>query len=289
MIDKSPFFIAEVSSNHARDLDRCVEFIKTSARIGCQAVKFQLFKIDELFSSEILERSEEHRARREWELPRKFLPALQRATHAAGMEFSCTPFYIDAVEELLPYVDFYKIASYELLWDELIEACAKTGKPLVLSTGMATLAEVKHAVEVFNEAGGKALRLLHCVSGYPVAPEHCNLSAIETIRSATDCAVGWSDHSRNPDVVNRAITRWGASIIEFHLDIDEQGAEYAAGHCWLPEEMEQVIKSQHAIHIADGSGVKEPTPAELSDRNWRADRSDGLRPLLKVREEWRNK
>lgn len=282
----APFFISEVSSNHARDLSRCVDFIETSARIGCAAVKFQLFKLDELFSPEILAQSEEHRRRREWELPTSFLPDLKAACDANAIQFSCTPFYMEAVDELAPYVDFYKIASYELLWHDLIRACAKTGLPLVLSTGMANLDEIKAAVDAFNDAGGKDLTLLHCVSGYPAPADECNLSAIETIREATGVPVGWSDHSRKPAVIHRAIHRFDAPMIEFHLDLDEEGAEYKTGHCWLPGEISPVIRDIELAYLADGNGVKEPVAAEAPDRAWRADPSDGLRPTLPMRKEW---
>ena len=112
--------IAEVSSNHNRDLERCFKFIDTAAKIGCNSVKFQLFKIDKLFAPEILEKSERHRKRADWELPIEFLPELANRSHKQGLEFSCTPFYLEAVKELEPFVDYYKIASYDLLWDELI-------------------------------------------------------------------------------------------------------------------------------------------------------------------------
>jgi N-acetylneuraminate synthase len=289
MTDVQPFFIAEVSSNHARDLKRCIEFIETSARIGCHAVKFQLFKVDELFAPVVLEKSDEHRRRRDWELPLEFLPALAQACKQHSIQFSCTPFYLEAVHELEPYVDFYKVASYELPWDDLIAACAATKKPLILSTGMATLDEVCRAVDVFKEAGGTELTLLHCVSGYPAPVESCNLSAINTIRQATGLDVGWSDHSRNPSVVNRAIDRFGASVIEFHLDLDEEGAEYKTGHCWLPEEMAPLLADRVNMMLADGDGVKSPTAAEIDDRPWRADPSDGLRPTLAVRQQWQEK
>ncbi|WP_286828480.1 MULTISPECIES: N-acetylneuraminate synthase family protein [Kordiimonas] len=284
----SPYFIAEVSSNHARDLKRCIAFINKAAEIGCDAVKFQLFRIDDLFAPEVLEKSEEHSRRRAWELPTAFLPDLKAACDAVDIAFSCTPFYLEAVAELEPHVDFYKIASYELLWDDLIRACARTGKPLVLSTGMATLDEVTHAADVFRQAGGTDLTLLHCVSGYPVEAKNCNLAAIETIREATGVAVGWSDHSRDPGVVHRAIDKFGASMIEFHLDLEGQGAEYEAGHCWLPDEMAKVIADCRRLAAADGCGDKAPTPAEIDDRPWRADPSDGLRPTLDVRREWRD-
>ena len=282
----TPFFISEVSSNHAQDLSRCIEFIETSARIGCDAVKFQLSRLDELFAPEILAKSEEHRQRKAWELPVSFLPELKKACVANNIQFSCTPFYLTAVEELTPYVDFFKIASYELLWLDLIRACAKTGLPLVLSTGMASLKEIEAAVQAFDAAGGRQLTLLHCVSGYPAPVSECNLSAIETIAKATRHNVGWSDHSRQPAVLQRAIHRFGATMIEFHLDLDENGAEYKTGHCWLPHEIEPVIKDARLSFDADGSGVKKAVPAEEPDRVWRADPSDGRRPTLPVREEW---
>ncbi len=279
-------FIAEVSSNHAQDLDRCFEFIDTAARIGCDAVKFQLFKIDQLFAPEILAKSEMHRKRKDWELPTAFLPELAKRSHDQGIQFSCTPFYLDAVAELEPHVDFYKIASYELLWVDLIRACARTGKPLILSTGMATMPEIKHAVDVAHDAGCAELTLLHCISGYPTPPQECNLAAIQTFRSAYGCSVGWSDHSVSPAVLYRAIHAWEANTIEFHLDLEGEGEEFATGHCWLPAQMQAVIDTIKSGLTADGSGDKQPGPSELADRDWRADPVDGLRPFKHVRANW---
>lgn len=276
-------FIAEVSSNHARDLDRCLEFVDVTARIGCGAVKFQLFKLDELFAPEILARSEKHRARRAWELPVDFLAPIAKRAHDQGIEFCCTPFYLEAVDELFPHVDFYKVASYELLWHPLIAACAKTGKPVVLSTGMATLDEIAAAVKVAREAGCTALTLLHCTSSYPTPPHEANLAAMGTMAREFGCPVGWSDHTVSPAVVSRAIHKWGASEVEFHLDLDGKGAEYAAGHCWLPDQMKTLLDDLAVSFAADGDGKKEPVPAELPDREWRADPSDGLRPLRGTR------
>lgn len=278
-------FVAEVSSNHNRDLGRCLAFIAAAAELGCSAVKFQLFRVRELFAPEVLAASEKLRRREAWELPVKFLPQLAAACHEAGVQFACTPFYLAAVEELEPHVDFYKIASYELLWNDLLAACARTRKPVVLSTGMATLEEVRHAVAVLRAAGCRDLSLLHCVSGYPTPPAECNLAAIETLRRAHDCSVGWSDHSVNPGVICRAVHRWGARLVEFHLDLDGSGEEFRTGHCWLPEQIRPVIGAVRIGFGADGDGEKEPARSELADRDWRADPTDGLRPLLKTREE----
>ncbi len=281
-------FIAEVSSNHHSDLDRCIAFIDSAADIGCQSVKFQLFKIDQLFSAEVRAARPELQARSAWELPVAFLPALARHTHARGLQFSCTPFYLDAVAELEPYVDFYKIASYELMWDDLLVRCARTGKPIVLSTGMASMSEIAHAVGVLKSAGCKDLTLLHCISGYPTPVDECNLAAIATLRDEFACPVGWSDHSVDAQVITRAVQHWGAKVIEFHLDLDGSGDEYKTGHCWLPGQIASAMRQAAAEvasdwTLADGSGEKKPSPAELPDREWRADPTDGLRPLKATR------
>ena len=302
-------FVAEVSSNHNQDITRCLAFIDKAAEIGCDAVKFQLFKIEELFVPEILAKSEEHRQRKAWELPIEFLPTLAARCHEAGIQFGCTPFYLNAVDKLYKYVDFYKIASYELLWNDLLIACAETGKPVVISTGMATLDEIRSAVDILVKAKCKDLTILHCVSGYPTPVTECNLAAIETLRSllcsilhvypvesegystgapcpmphAPCFSVGWSDHSVNPGVIYRAIHRWDAEMIEFHLDLDGTGEEYKTGHCWLPEQLKTVIQSVRSGFQSDGTGEKTPTPSELRDRDWRADPQDGLRPLKHIR------
>lgn len=279
----SVHFCAEVSSNHARDPERCFAFVDAAAAAGCDSVKFQLFKVDELFAPEILAKSERHRARSEWELPEYLVAPIAARCAMKNIQFSCTPFYLGAVDVLAPHVAFFKIASYELLWDDLLIACAKTGKPVVLSTGMATIEEIRHAVGVLRHANATGIRLLHTVSAYPTPPGEANLASIDFIRHVTGCPVGWSDHTVSPGVLHRAIHRWGAGFIEFHLDLDETGAEYASGHCWLPSQIAPVIAAVRAGEAADGAGLKTAAPSELADRDWRADPEDGLRPLKHMR------
>src|ERR1700760_597638 len=151
-METAPLFIAEASSNHGRDLARARAFVDAAADAGCDAVKFQLFKIDRMFAPEILAQSPKHRARAAWELPLNHLAPLAEHCSARKIQFSCTPFYKEAVLELMPFVDFYKVASYELLVPDLLRACARTGKPVVLSTGMATLAEIKSAANTLKDA-----------------------------------------------------------------------------------------------------------------------------------------
>ena len=277
------YFIAEVSSNHSRDLGRALEFVEVAADIGCDAVKFQLFKIDKLFAAEILSKSKKHRNRQDWELPLEFVPYLAERCKNRGIHFSCTPFYLDAVAELEPFIDFYKIASYELLWDDLHSLCAQTGKPVMISTGMAEMPEIIHAVNVLKSNGCQEPTVLHCTSAYPTPYGEANLAAIETIRAATNCTVGWSDHTVNEGVIHRAVNRWDAKVIEFHLDIEGQGEEFEGGHCWLPDQIKPVIEAVKCGSAADGDGVKTPTVSEMPDRDWRADPMDGLRPFKHIR------
>ena len=282
----APIFIAEASSNHGRELTRALRFVDAAAAAGCDAVKFQLFRIERMFAPEILSKSAKHRARSDWELPLEHLAPLAEHCSALGIAFSCTPFYREAVAELAPYVAFYKVASYELLVRSLLEDCAATGKPVVLSTGMATLDEIIVAVETLKQAGATDITLLHCVSAYPTPVAEANLAAIASLRLATGCKVGWSDHTRRPAVIERAVHHWQAAAVEFHLDLDGRGAEYATGHCWLPGEIAPVIARIRESFAADGTGFKEPQPSERDDRDWRADPSDGMRPLKSIRAVW---
>jgi N-acetylneuraminate synthase len=276
------FFIAEVSSNHSKDIKRSLEFVDAAAEAGCDAVKFQLFRIDKLFAPEILLRSKKHRKRADWELPLSFIPILAERCKSQGIQFSCTPFYLKAVEELKNYVNFFKIASYELLWDDLLIACANTGKPVIISSGMASLDEINHAVKILKDNDCNPI-VLHCTSAYPTPNNEANLAAIETIRKSTNCEVGWSDHTVNPGIIHRAIHKWDAKVVEFHLDLDGKGEEFEAGHCWLPDQIGRVISNVREALDGDGDGIKQPVPSELPDLLWRTDPSDGLRPFKVIR------
>ncbi|GAH65971.1 unnamed protein product, partial [marine sediment metagenome] len=151
--------------------------------------------------------------------------------------------------------------------------------------------EVKSSVGVLAANGCRDITVLHCVSAYPAPPDECNLSAIETMCSKIkipepeiEIHFGWSDHSISDAVISRAVHRWGATMIEFHLDLDKKGKEFKMGHCWLPNQIERVIKNVDMGFSADGNGIKEPTKSEMIERDWRADPEDGLRPLKVIRD-----
>lgn len=273
--------IAELGSNHNRDLDRALRLIDACADAGCGAAKLQVFRIEDLFAPAVLERRDDLRARRAWEFPMELLDPIADHCRDRGLSLGATPFGLWAVSPLAARVDFLKIASYELLWHELIRACAATGLPLIISTGMATLPEVEAAVAAARDSGARELGLLHCVSGYPTPPEQANLAAIATLRERTGCPVGWSDHTGSAAVVRRAIERWGATDVELHVDLDGVGHE-AGPHNWTPAGLRAIADAPEATE-ADGNGDKVPMPVEMPDVTWRADPADGLRPRRAAR------
>jgi sialic acid synthase SpsE len=275
--------IAEIGSNHNRDPERLAALVACAGAAGCSAVKLQVFRVEDLFAPEALAANPRLAERHAWEFPLGLLPDVRVACDDAGLALGATPFALWAVEALAPHVDFFKIASYELLWHELIRACAATSKPLIVSTGMATEDEIAAAVEV---AGGE-LRLLHCVSGYPTPPAQANLAAIETLRARFGCPVGWSDHTGSEEVVVRAVARWQASDVELHIDLDGTGLE-AGPHNWTPDRIAGLRSAIGAATLEpvselDGDGRKRPQPVEQPDLPWRADPADGLRPLRALR------
>ncbi|MHA2068830.1 MAG: N-acetylneuraminate synthase family protein [Candidatus Thorarchaeota archaeon] len=274
-------FIAEIGSNHNGDPLRAIDLIEVAAHIGCAGVKFQLFEIEKLYHPSVLnnEKYSFLKERRTWELPVRWLPELINRTHSLGMLFGCTPFSLDAVEILSQFdIDFYKISSYDILNHRLIDAIAKKGRPIILSIGLANKDEVRQALGRLSSPHD--LYVLYCVSNYPTSASKVNLERIEQIIPHNITNIGLSDHSANPGVIFRAIYSYFCSLIEFHLDLgDKRGFEYGP-HCWVPQEIGQVIK-----WVNDGFKADGPETEDLSNElNWRASPNDGLRPLEVVRD-----
>lgn len=279
-----PYFIAEVSSNHNLSLNRCKRIIQEAKNSGFDAVKFQLFKIEGLFHESILKKSKSHRQRKKWELPLYFIPQLKKECAKNKIKFGCTPFYLSAVDELKPYVDFFKISSYEILWEDLLIKCAKTKKPIIISTGMANFKEVSNAIKILKLNGAKKIYLLHCVSEYPANYKNLNLNSINFLREKFKIPIGWSDHTRDALIIKEIIDFYKVNIIEFHIDLDTKGYEYKQGHCWLPNEIKKITNFYNNKKVIKGFKFKKPSEVEILERDWRADPSDGLRPLKKIRD-----
>ena len=271
-------FIAEISSNHNQDIARTLSLIDEAKRVGCWAVKFQLFKAELLYHKSFKAQIEKMK---KWELPESFLPIIRRRCDKLGLKFICTPFDLEAVETLIPFVDYFKVGSYELLWDDLIKAIIKTGKLWMLSTGMDGVDKIRG-----KKWKGKKINpcyaILHCNSNYPAKPENCNLDQITKNQAWFHFQKhGWSDHTVEPGIIYKAISL-GAEFIEFHFDLESMlGFESSVGHCWPPRKIKQVIDN---VRIGEMAEVSKNT-AEQEASKWRTDPIDGLRPLREYRKE----
>lgn len=269
-------FVAEVGSNHNSDYSRALHFIDVAAGIGCWGVKFQAFDTWRDIYADGYEPKKRGFA---WWGTWGGLIARARER---GIRIGITPFY--DMKDGFSEFDFVKVSSYQLLLLDWIERLARTKKPLVISTGMATADEVQKAVDAAKKGGVENLTLLHCVSKYPTPPEQSNLRKIQTLRDLYPGAkIGWSCHdTRAVSIMN--VYSMDPSMIEMHMDLDRGGMEYGYRHCFLPEEIEHIIMSAHttppgwANEEVLGHGELFPQESEMKELDWRHDPEDGLRP-----------
>ena len=279
-------FIAEVCSNHNGDLKRALKFVDFAKKYGFYAVKFQLFEIDQLVSREAKIFYKNSKKKKKRELPREFIPKIANYCKKKKIKFSCTPFDISAVEYLKKYVDFYKISSYEMNWIDLLKSCAKTKKPIILSTGMSNLDEVKNSYKILKKNGCAKISLLHCVSSYPANVMSCNLNSITFLKNKFNCEVGWSDHTVSDLIIYSAVNKQKANYIELHVDIDDQGWENISGnHCWSPNRIKNLMDFLNNEKSINGGHFKKVSKYEKNQRKFRSDPSDGLRPMKNYRKE----
>ena len=233
------YVIAELSANHHHDLGRAVEIVRAAAAAGADAVKVQTYTADTMtidsdrppfrIEGTLWDGRTLYDLYREAHLPWEWHAPLQRAAVEAGLDFFSSPFDASAVAFLDDLgVPAYKIASFENVDLPLIRRVARTGRPVILSTGMATLDEVAEAVETFRQAGGSELALLKGASAYPAPLDQMNLRAIRTLADTFGVAVGLSDHTLGTEAPAAAVAL-GASVIEKHLTLsrDEPGPDSA--------------------------------------------------------------
>ncbi len=272
-----PWIVAELSANHLGDLARAHAIVDAAAAAGCDAIKFQTFTPASMTLAGDgpgfrIERGP-WAGRTLWDLydeahlPWAWHAELFAHARAVGLVPFSTPFDPDAVTALAglgPLV--WKIASFEAGDDELIAACAATGRPIILSTGMASDDEVAHAVAAARAHGGRDLILLHCVSGYPTPPEQMNLRRLATL--ARFAPVGLSDHSPGA-VVPIAAVALGACVIEKHLTLARADGGPDAGFSLEPDEMAEVVRGCRAAWAALGDGGAARPPVEAESRGFR--------------------
>lgn len=279
--------VAEIGSNHNASFARAVHLIEAAKGCGFTDVKLQMFQLEDVFSPEAIRLKPELRERRRLGVPHDWHEDLILTSRELGMGYGLTVFRKDLVETASAVADWIKVSSYSILDLKLLEVVGKQKKPVVVSTGMATIEECSAAVKaVGNEVD---LTLLHCVSHYPALPHEANLRSMEALRAKFGCPVGWSDHTRSRLVVGRAGGLYRADMLELHFDMDDRaGAETA--HSWTPKMLSGMSWSHTdpGYYSCDGkAGVKGPAMSEWEERGWRADPKDGLRPLEHVRHQLR--
>ncbi len=270
--DESPYFIAEIGNNHNGDMRLCREMIDAAKSCGADCVKFQSWTASTLFAEGEYNKPGDKSTWLDFDQAKSYqlTPAMHfevvEYCKSKSITFLSSVFSrreVDILEEL--EVAAFKIPSGELINHPLLEYVGKKKKPVILSTGMATLAEIEAAVNVLKKNGTEGLVLLHCVSIYPPQHKDINLRNIETLRTAFDCPVGFSDHSLGTAVPLAAIAL-GACIIEKHFTTDKQLEGWDHAISADPAEMKQLIDQGQSVFEALGSTVRKITQQEKSMR-----------------------
>lgn len=269
-----PFIIAEMSGNHNRSLERALKIVEAAAAAGAHALKLQTYTADTITididegdffiddpnspwkGSSLYKLYQKANTPWEWHEP-----ILNRCKELGMIGFS-TPFdetAVDFLEEL--NVPCYKIASFENVHIPLIKKIAQTGKPLILSTGLASLAELADAVETARIYGCKDIILLKCTSSYPATPEDSNIMTIPQLRVLFKCEVGLSDHSLGIGVAVASIAL-GATVIEKHFTLARADGGVDAVFSMEPEEMRVLVVESQRAWQALGEVTFEPSEQE---------------------------
>jgi pseudaminic acid synthase len=269
-----PFIIAEMSGNHNQSLDRALAIVEAAAKTGVQALKLQTYTADTITldvqtgdfkindEQSLWKGKSLHNLYKEAYTPWEWhAPIMQRAKEL-GMTCFSSPFdetAVDFLESL--HVPAYKIASFENNHLPLIRKVAATGKPMIISTGMASLAELDEAVRAAREAGCKDLVLLKCTSTYPALPENSNISTIPHMRNLFGCEIGLSDHTMGVGVSVAAVTL-GATVIEKHFTLRRADGGVDSAFSLEPAEMASLVTETERAWQSLGSVKYGPTEAE---------------------------
>jgi N-acetylneuraminate synthase/N,N'-diacetyllegionaminate synthase len=266
------FIIAEAGVNHNGKLDMAKELVVAAVQAGADAVKFQSFKAENVVTRKAPKAKYQEQttgsAESQYEMIKKLelssgsFAELAHHAQKKGIIFLSTPFDKESVDLLDGLgVPVFKIASGEITNFPLIRYVAKKGKPVILSTGMSTLAEIDEALHVIQGEGIKDIILLHCVTAYPAKVEDVNLRAMETLRREFKLPVGLSDHTLGTTVPVAAVAL-GACVIEKHFTLDRSlpGPDHQAS--LEPDELKQMIKAIREVEKAMGDGSKMPTKEE---------------------------
>lgn len=266
------FVIAEAGVNHNGDAALALRLVDAAADAGADAVKFQIFDAARVaapdaskaaYQAERTGAAESQLAMLErLALPFPVFREIQRRAAERGLLFLASPFdtrSADALAQLDPPA--IKVASGEVTNHPLLVHLARTGKPLLISTGMCDMAEIAEALAVVRRNGDPPVALFHCVTNYPTSPADCNLAAMATMRFAFGVPVGWSDHTEGINLSLAAVAM-GADLLEKHFTLDRAlpGPDHLAS--LEPGELAALIVAVREIESARGNGEKQPAASE---------------------------
>jgi len=275
IIDKT-FIIAAAGVNHNGDLKIAKKLIDAAANAGADAVKFQTFSADRLvtknapkanYQNETTDKNEsQYEMLKKLELSFEEHKFLKKYCEEINILFLSTPFDFESVDLLEKLeVELYKVGSGDLTNIPLLKYIAEKNKPMIVSTGMSNLAEVEEAVKVVKETGNNELILLHCVSNYPAKYENVNLKAMNTLKTAFNVKVGYSDHTPGIEVPIAAVAM-GAKVIEKHFTLDKtmEGPDHNAS--LSSKELKEMVSNIRYVESALGSGIKKPQDSEKNNK-----------------------
>lgn len=265
--------IAEIGSNHDGKLSQAIELIKVAAHAKADAVKFQLFVPERFYPAIIRENGRSRKNPKikflkKYQLKTEWIAELKDTAKNLGLEFLCTPFDPESAQILNDnQVAAFKIASGDLTYRRLIEKIASFNKPIILSTGMATLKEVDDAVGLIQSITSAPLILLHCTSLYPAPPDSLNLRSIQFLKDRYGLEVGFSDHSLGIEASVAAVAL-GAKVIEKHITLSRKLKGPDHSFALEPYELCEFVKAIRNTEVAVGEYTKRVDRREYAERFW---------------------
>lgn len=265
-LDKKVMVVAEIGNNHQGDFALAKELINLAVQAGADAVKFQTFKTEQFVSQSDKIRFEKMKS---FELSPDQFCDLSAHAQKADVLFLSTPLDIPSVGVLKPIVSAIKIASGDISFFPLLKEVAQAGKPIILSTGIATIKEIREAKSTIESTWDdlgidQELAILHCVSSYPVPNEEVNLGAVLELAKDFHCTVGYSDHSLGIDASALSVAL-GARIIEKHFTIDKNYSDFRDHKLAAdPKEFRELVNRVELYTSLMGDGNKVPQSCELA-------------------------
>lgn len=274
---KKTLIIAEAGVNHNGSLELAKRLALQAKKSGADIVKFQTLNVDALVSENAkmaeYQRTNMGKEESQKDMLRKLALSyddfilLEKYCVEIGIKFLSTPFDLDSIDFLEKIgCNLWKIPSGEITNYPYLVKIARTNKPVILSTGMSTMEEVREAVTILKDNNSGKITLLHCTTQYPTPYEEVNLKAMISLKEEFGCSVGYSDHTQGI-AVPIAATAMGAEIIEKHFTLDRnmEGPDHKAS--LEPAELEEMIKNIRIIDLALGDGQKKPMPSEIANKS----------------------